>query len=108
MYGDRSCLRSNPFFLSRNIYLLGIGIGDGKARSDIACDGVSVVGNIIFFDRIDNLGTVGFVFTQTVEAALPVASLIKGECLAGINTICKKMYRYRTCLRSNPNLGYRN
>ena len=108
MYRYRTCLRSNPLFLNRNVYLLGIGVGDGKARSDIACDGVSIVGNIIFFDRIDDLGTVGFVFTQTVEAALPVASLIKGECLAGINTICKKMYRYRTCLRSDPKFGYWN
>ena len=104
-YRYRTCLRSNPLFFNRNIYLLGIGVGNSEAWSDIAGDGVSVVGNVILFDGVGNSCTV-FVLRKIAKGSCPVASFVQSYGLAGVCAVSQKMYGDRVCFRSNPSLGY--
>ena len=105
--------RFSARFLRRVFFrFLGVvrnfGVGDGKAWSDVTCNSSCVVRNIILFDGVDNLSTVRLTFTEIIKLSLPTASLIKRYRLTGVNTVSKKMYSDRSCLRSNPFLLYRN
>ena len=107
MYGDRVCLRSNPFFFNRNVYLLGIGIGDGKACGSVTGNGISVVGNVVLFDGVDN-SSAAFVLRKIAKGSCPVTGFIQSYGLAGVCAISQEVYGDRVRFRSNPCLGNGN
>ena len=94
-----------PCLSTRDIYLLGIGVGDGKACGGITGGRAGVVGNVVLFDGVGNSSAV-FVFRKIAKGSCPVTGFIQSYGLSGICAVSQKMYRYRTCLRSNPSLGY--